>query len=535
MNAKLSLMTLSIASILAGCSDDGLNAEELARVQFNEDGTFIINPIVESEEPVDVTPTVTTVDVDGVKVPEEVIVDNDVTNIVTDLGEDEEIGIPETPEPVVTIEVLPELGVNDLACLVTVRGSLTDAVTRFNESCGITEYRDCDPVADGIYQCANYMLGETGPAPISVKNINTEIIKFEEETPEIELVAAPVRTPIAQPIPTPKKPPDVAVIVVPEPVVPEYTREADYCTANGASRAEAQGLFGSVCADYGFDLIDCDPISGEWKCASQPVGESSPVSNAHDLNFDSVDTKNLTSGVITYTPIKSTNNVDPLGVNWMDSYLANGKCYIESNLSYDIRNTKVSTSLGNITVETVNKYLRSDPDFRLRMRGDPIYNDVQCGNGPASKTGEEDNIGGCPGRVDLGHAGCAVVGPEWNFDFVQDITLTAGSTPSISDLIVDSSELTANNVVEQAKRWRDVIRNNRARVWISGFNDNVGAVLEYMAFVHPDADSKMVTVVGLYNEDAVDTDAFDSVVRHSRFIGVDRQIDIDTLIAANMQ
>ena len=521
MNARLSLLTLSIAAVLTGCSDTGLDAEELARVQFNEDGSFIINAVPDPVEQV--------VTVDDVEV---VIEEVD----TTDLGEVEaDVVVQETPEPVVTIEVTPESGVNDLACLVTVRGSLSDAVVRFNESCGITEYRDCDPVGDDIYQCANYILGESGPAPITARNV-VEPESSEEETDESELVEAPVSAPIIQPVTVARETPEVAVVVVPEAVtVQEYTREADFCTANGASRAEAQDLFSEVCAEYGFELVDCDPISGEWTCASQPIGESSPVSEAFDLKFGTVDVENLTSGVVTYTPIKGTNEPEPLGINWMDSYLANGKCFIESNLSYEIRNTKVSTSIGNITVEDANKYLRNDPDFRLRQRGDPIYNDVQCGNGPANDAGEEDNIGGCPGRVDLGRDGCAVVGPEWNFSFIQDITLSARSTPSISDLVVDATALTSNNIVDQAKRWRDVIRDNRARVWVSGFNDNVAAVLEYMAFVHPDADTKMVTVVAMYDADEVDTDAFDSVVRHSRFIGVERSLDVDTLIAANMQ
>ena len=528
MNARLSLLTLSIAAALQGCSGSGLDAEEIARVQFNEDGSFIINP---STDPVVEAPAVTVDDVEVEVTEDEIVVTN------SEEVEDE-VAVPVTPDSVVAVEVLPNTGVNDLACLVTVRGTLGDAVNRFNAACGITEYRDCDPVGDDIYQCANYLLGESGPPPITARSIDgAEIAELEddEDTTDIELAEAPVTAPIIEPVSVVEEAPKVAVVIVPEEIEPVYSREAEYCTANGATRSEAQDLFADVCADYGFDLIDCDPISGEWKCASDPVGESSPVSDAGDLNMDLIDTENLTAGVVTYTPIKGTNEPEPLGVNWMDSYVANGKCFIESKLSYAVRDIRVSTSIGNITVEKANEYLRSDPDFRLRQRGDPIYNDVQCGNGPATDTGEEDNIGGCPGRVDLGREGCAVVGPEWNFNFIQDITLAAGSTPSLSDLVVDATSITPNNVVNQAKSWRDVIRNNRARVWISGFNDNVGAVLEYMAFVHPDADTKMVTVVALYDEDEVDTDAFDSVVRHSRFIGVGARSDIDTLIAANME
>jgi len=40
---------------------------------------------------------------------------------------------------------------------------------------------------------------------------------------------------------------------------------------------------------------------------------------------------------------------------------------------------------------------------------DAIYNDINCGNGPANNAGDED---WCPGRVDLGADGCVVAGPD---------------------------------------------------------------------------------------------------------------------------
>jgi hypothetical protein len=42
----------------------------------------------------------------------------------------------------------------------------------------------------------------------------------------------------------------------------------------------------------------------------------------------------------------------------------------------------------------------------------PLYNDVQCGNGPPNDAGDEHT---CPGRVDIGSEGCGHVGPRWNF------------------------------------------------------------------------------------------------------------------------
>jgi hypothetical protein len=43
----------------------------------------------------------------------------------------------------------------------------------------------------------------------------------------------------------------------------------------------------------------------------------------------------------------------------------------------------------------------------------PVYNDVQCGNGPPNDHGDEVP---CPGRVDHGQEGCGYIGPKWNFE-----------------------------------------------------------------------------------------------------------------------
>jgi hypothetical protein len=41
-----------------------------------------------------------------------------------------------------------------------------------------------------------------------------------------------------------------------------------------------------------------------------------------------------------------------------------------------------------------------------------LYNDIQCGNGPANDAGDEDD---CPGRTEHGQEGCKYIGPKWNF------------------------------------------------------------------------------------------------------------------------
>ena len=63
--------------------------------------------------------------------------------------------------------------------------------------------------------------------------------------------------------------------------------------------------------------------------------------------------------------------------------------------------------------------------------GNPIYNDVQCGNGPANSAGDED-YDQCPGRVDRGAAGCSIIGPKWDLQSVYGNSPqpSSPSTPS---------------------------------------------------------------------------------------------------------
>jgi hypothetical protein len=62
--------------------------------------------------------------------------------------------------------------------------------------------------------------------------------------------------------------------------------------------------------------------------------------------------------------------------------------------------------------------------------GRPVYNDILCGNGPANNS--EEDPGKCPGRVDVGRAGCGYIGPSWNWDGVDCGAFSASPTPTAS-------------------------------------------------------------------------------------------------------
>jgi len=89
---------------------------------------------------------------------------------------------------------------------------------------------------------------------------------------------------------------------------------------------------------------------------------------------------------------------NPGGLGWADSYSVGDKCYCKTNYDHGIRYIQVTTPLGPKTVEEVCNLLGPGPGYQ----GRPIYNDVQCGNGPANNAGDEDT---CPGRVDIGPEG----------------------------------------------------------------------------------------------------------------------------------
>lgn len=102
--------------------------------------------------------------------------------------------------------------------------------------------------------------------------------------------------------------------------------------------------------------------------------------------------------------------VNPRPLGWADSYSSNGSCYCANVTSYDhnIGTVLVDTPLGVLTVKEVCELLGSGPG----REGRPLYNDVQCGNGPPNDVGDEDN---CPGRTEYGQEGCKYIGPKWNF------------------------------------------------------------------------------------------------------------------------
>ena len=101
-----------------------------------------------------------------------------------------------------------------------------------------------------------------------------------------------------------------------------------------------------------------------------------------------------------------TGGVTPR-VNWADSYSVGNECFCDTTFDHNIAPYYVDTPLGWMTVKQVCDLLGPGPGKVNR----PVYNDVQCGNGPPNDAADEHV---CPGRTDIGEAGCGHIGPRWN-------------------------------------------------------------------------------------------------------------------------
>ncbi len=134
---------------------------------------------------------------------------------------------------------------------------------------------------------------------------------------------------------------------------------------------------------------------------------------------------------------------------WKDSYSVGGRCYCDSN-GYDhgLAKKSASTPVGRLNVvqicEDIEDALGTGPS-----NGRIPYNDIQCGHGPANDAADET---GCPGRVDIGSAGCNVKGPRWDLDAVYGNASTSpnpapsATTPSSDGTTAsDNSGNSSNN------------------------------------------------------------------------------------------
>lgn len=229
---------------------------------------------------------------------------------------------------------------------------------------------------------------------------------------------------------------------------PSALAQEQTCDVVGDTLTQSIVNFGQQCPS--FPRVDCDPVTLDgqpaWRCASFQIGAGSPpfvvppTDSTDDSTTGGIDTGNIgtspvgdtnTTGVIqnrtdanVYTVHKGSDNPD--GAGWYDSFSVNGKCYIDTTGDHGVFDLTVQTPYGVKTVREIN-----DAQNRVGkppQGNNPVYNDIQCGNGPANNAGDED-IGRCPGRVDGGNSQCGKVGPQWELD---ELFATDNNKPSVT-------------------------------------------------------------------------------------------------------
>jgi hypothetical protein len=167
--------------------------------------------------------------------------------------------------------------------------------------------------------------------------------------------------------------------------------------------------------------------------------------------------------------IRNVTGRIPGGVSWADSFSVGNECYCYTNFDHNIGTVIVQTSiqgLGNMTVKQICDRLGPGPG----IDGRPVYNDIQCGNGPANDAGDEVD---CPGRVDIGIDGCGHIGPKWNLTRLvpPPATLPATEAPSVpaAPTTQPSTSTTSSgeHLLDGRRRGKYVLAVTLATAWIS--------------------------------------------------------------------
>ena len=81
------------------------------------------------------------------------------------------------------------------------------------------------------------------------------------------------------------------------------------------------------------------------------------------------------------------------GNGWSDSYSEGDRCYCDStNYDHGIGTVIVSTPCGDLTVIEACDLIAATKPAGSSSANRPVYNDIQCGNGPPNNAGDEDMV-----------------------------------------------------------------------------------------------------------------------------------------------
>ncbi len=257
---------------------------------------------------------------------------------------------------------------------------LNNAKEAYSAQCPNIPRVDCDPVGNGNWTCSSAQIGNRAPLLF-----DTSIAETQTPAPD------------------------------PAPQIELPTNSASECVATGSNLTLAIDAYDASCMA---PRVDCDPVSGGWSCSSGVIGNSAPSTRVSIGSGSSNTTSTPTTGSTT-TSTQTNSGTTTSGntytgrvpqLSWKDSYSYQGVCYISGGYDHNAREQQVQLPDGSYAkVKDMLHLLAVGPG---EQHADALYNDIQCGNGPANDAGDEDPDQ-CPGRVDQGRAGCQVIGPKW--------------------------------------------------------------------------------------------------------------------------
>lgn len=273
--------------------------------------------------------------------------------------------------------VSPTVFAQDSTCEAT-GSDLNKAKAAYTEQCPNIPRIDCDPVGNGNWTCSSAQIGNRAPLLF-----DTSIAETQTPAPD------------------------------PAPQIELPTNSASECVATGSNLTLAIQAYEASCMA---PRVDCDPVNGGWSCSSGVLGNSAPsttVSVGSTPSNNTSSTSPTTPTATTQQPTSTNTYTGPVPqLSWKDSYSYQGVCYIAGGYDHNARGQQVQLPDGSYAiVRDMLHLLAVGPGEQF---ADALYNDIQCGNGPANDAGDEDPDQ-CPGRVDQGRAGCQVIGPKWLF------------------------------------------------------------------------------------------------------------------------
>ncbi|CAB1117835.1 unnamed protein product [Ectocarpus sp. CCAP 1310/34] len=152
----------------------------------------------------------------------------------------------------------------------------------------------------------------------------------------------------------------------------------------------------------------------DYKCGGDKT-ENCGGYNAFDLYvIESLTTIERPDGAMNDDIVKIIDvpGDNPGGAGWADSYSVGSKCYMSTTFDHGIGEELVDTPIGEMKIRDLYDMLDKGPG----SAGHPLYNDIQCGNGPANDAADETN---CPGLVMEGPEGCGQIGPMWDLSELE--------------------------------------------------------------------------------------------------------------------